>query len=1033
MSDTVKTVRVELTGGSDSFRKAFSEASRSADTLSKSLDVIGKNIEGSLGNAAAGIGPLGEALAVLGPAGIAAAAGLGAVAAGIGGIVAFTAAATKGLVDLGGKLSDLSEQTGLSTTTLQELRFAGSLVGVSMESAAGAVGKMQKAIVEGDTVFARLGLNLEKLRKLDTGAQFDAVAAAIRSIKDPAQQTTAAMEAFGKGGVSILPLIKSDTAAAREEFHRLGLEISEPTAAAADALGDEFTKVGLAFEGVKNQLAAGIVESGVLTTATEALKEALGKLAVILQENKGLISAVFESLPGLVDTGTTLIKELVGEFDRLATVLGGPVYVAFKLLGKGVGSDIAESIRQINLAQKLLAEGRAAAAAGGGIGGKAAGDKTFVGKGGEEAAAEAERARQKELAELRKQDTIALKAEDDATKLHALSVAKLAEAEGAAISPLQKKIAAIEAERDALVSKAQADFVAFQNAASVSNISAEETDRMEGLTNSTIENANATRDAAVAQAIFETNVAEGNKAWGAYIKNIVDAQEGTEKFEKALRAASAEMAAGISQDFQALGGLLEDFGAASESVAVTFANSMSQAFAVVERSIKNGELSFADLAQSVGSVFKAGKQGGVGAGILSGVGSGAAIGGLFGPEGALIGAGIGGIVGAIGGIFHSDPVKKAQQEAGRALGYGISKELAQTLLDDAKRTGKSITEVAKQYAAKIKAEQDKANLDTLRAGVDIAKGGAQDLLGLLDKLTPKAQAAGQALVAAVADAMAANGLGVLATGDLAKSDSFNAVQGAVAAGGQIFQGQRQAGGITTDLLANGGAFSDALREQAVAAALAAGKSQEEANKIGLAAVAPLLRDQLEASIQSGQKLSAQTQQLIDDAKANGINIIADPTIAILAESKEQTALLRQIAGRGAGIGGDFASEGAKAKGIPGFATGGIFNAPASGGLFMGHGLEAVVPLGGPNMPRMSSSISASGAAALLGGTSNSGGGGNVTYGPGSIAPTIQINGTNLSRPELTAAVGDAMVKLLDQAHHPVNGRIDKRIDRRARG
>jgi len=932
-----KTVKVELVGGSESFRRAFADAAKASGELGKSLDVVQKQIAGSLQGLTAGIGPLGNALGALGPAGLVAAAGIGAIGAGISGLVAFTAAATKGLVELGGHLSDLSAQTGLSTTTLQELRFAGSLVGVSLEDAAGAVGKMQKAVTEGDTVFARLGLNLGNLRKLDVAGQFDAVAAAIRAIKDPTQQAAAAMEAFGQGGVSLLPLIKSDTAAAREEFHRLGLEISEDTVAAADKLGDEATKLAAAWEGVKNQLAAGIVESGALTAVTEGLKAVMGGLATFLNDNKDLIRGFFA-------LGLTAAKELAAFLPMIRTGFNGLVQV-FALLhpgAVGVADDfkfLLQSAAQFQAFQERVAARDAKAK-------EPPKTKTFIGKGDEaaaaKAAAEAERARQKELAELRKADTAALKAADDATKLHAESVAKLAIAEGAAISPLQKKIAAINAERDALVSKAQADFVAFQNAASVSNITDEEAGRMEGLTNATIANANATRDAAVAQATFEENIARGNKAWDAYIKDIVDAEKATEEFARRAREASAEMAAGISSDFEALGGLLQDFGATAESVAVTFANSMAQAFAVVERSIKNGELSFADLAQSIGTVFQAGKKGGVGAGIFSGVGSGAAIGGLFGPQGALIGAGIGGIVGAIGGIFRSDPVKKAQQEAGRALGHGISREMAQQFLEEAKATGKSIAQVAKEWARKVKAEQDKANLDTLRAGVEVARAGAQDLLSLLDKFGPRAQAAGGALVKAVADAMAANGLGVLATGALAKSEKFGAVQQAVGASGQIFQGLRQAGGISTDLLANGGDFAEALRAEAVAAAKEAGLSDAEAQKAGLAAVAPLLRDQLEASIQSGQKLSAQTQQLIDEAKANGITIVADPMIALLDENKEQTALLRKIAGEGSGIGGDFEDRAGQAKGIPQFAGGsGGFRDFGAGTRADLHGVEGV--------------------------------------------------------------------------------------------
>jgi hypothetical protein len=388
---------------------------------------------------------------------------------------------------------------------------------------------------------------------------------------------------------------------------------------------------------------------------------------------------------------------------------------------------------------------------------------------------------------------------------------------------------------------------------------------------------------------------------------------------------------------------------------------------------------------------KAGKAGGLG-GLL----------GQIGAAGQIASAAVG-IGQAIVGLFKSDPVKKAQKAAGKALGHEISREMAEQFLQEAKATGKSIEQVAKEWQRRVKAEQDQANLDTLRAGVGIAQQGAQELLGLMDQLSPKAQAAGGALVKAVADAMAANGLGFLATGELAKSEKFNAAQQAVGAAGQIVGGLRQAGGISTDLLASGGAFAEALRQQAVEAALEAGKSAEEAQKIGIATIAPLLRDQLNASIESGRELDANTKQLLEEARANGIEIVADPLIAQLEVQKEMLAELRKQNGS---VPGNLIEKGGAAK-VPEFASGGFGNFGA-GTLAMLHGKEAIVPLDF-SAPSLSTAMLSSGGRITAGEVS-------AHTGPGfggmslSMPVSITVIGANKSPQEIAREVA-AMVRL----------------------
>ena len=981
-----KTVRVELVGGTDQFRKSFADAAKASGDLSKSLGVIEKQISGTFSGLAASMGPVGESMSALGPAGLVAAAGIGAVATAMGGLVAFVGESVKGLVELGGKLSDLSAKTGLSTTTLQELRFAGALVGVSMEEAAGAVGKMQKAIVEGDTVFARLGLSLANLRKLDTAGQFDAVATAIRSIKDPAQQTAAAMEAFGKGGASILPLIKSDTAAAREEFQRLGLSISEGAVAAADKLGDEFTKVSFAFEGVKNQLAAGIVESGALTVATEALKAVMGSLATFLSENKDLIRGFFA-------LGLTAARELNAFIPTVKTGFQGLVEI-FKLIHPEAAKTAGEfkflldSAAQFQAFKDRMAAARAKAA-------EPPKDKTFVGKGDETAAAAAaakalaeRQRRENEYSALKKtmeaeflrQIKERTRAEEDAAKAgSAMALAAKKDVEelmhaaevSAGINPIKDYLEAInDLGPTALIAQAQLDQLA------------KEVELLGGvgsLTEAQLETLGAKiaqlqgQGAAKLPDILKEAV-DHTKEWLAALDSVASI------FNQLGKTGLGDLIGQLGQVLQqakAIGKAMKDAGGFSK---MSNAGKAQTIAAGADIGIGIGVDAYQGASTSATkSVAK---------GALTGAAKGALAGSVIPGIGTAVGAVVGGVIGAIGGFFGSKAKTKAllkgfddqliqqfgslQKAKDEAKKYGIALDKA---LDSKKPEAitKAMNELNKALAKRANLEQ---GLATAQQNVETL----QDLTKAIDN--PLLKAAVQALATKVADELGKAGLGYAATGPLRDSAAFKGAQDIAGATAGTLGGLRQAGVVDQGVLAAVGTITTDVQAQAFAAAKEAGLSDAEANKASLGAISPILREQLNASIATGRKLDDKTQQLIDEAKANGIDILADPAIEAVAVAKDQLAELKKISGN-----------------VPSHAAG-IVGVPRTG-LALLHRGESVIPANF-SMPSMSSLPLGGGSSTLLGGRRS---GARTSV---SAPVNISINGSGLSPEQITHAVTAAV-------------------------
>lgn len=282
---------------------------------------------------------------------------LGPALAG-GALGAATFAFAEHISEIGSAIEDNSKKLGISTDAYQEFGYAAKATGASVEDFAGSVLVLQDKIAaaasgneEAGKAFAALGVKVKDANGhiRDSEAVWLDGAEAIFKMKDPAKQTAAAMDLFGRGGRNLLPLLKQGTAGVeklRKRFKELGGGFSEAAVAASDDFGDalddlvvvstsakgsiavvllpvlqrlvEFvTKVSSAFLGwVKN--------SSAVETAVGALAVVLGVLAVkaaIIAAPVLAAAAAFATLFLLVEDIVTLFQggeSVVGEFiDKL--------------------------------------------------------------------------------------------------------------------------------------------------------------------------------------------------------------------------------------------------------------------------------------------------------------------------------------------------------------------------------------------------------------------------------------------------------------------------------------------------------------------------------------------------------------------------------------------------------------------------------------------------------------------------------------------------------------------------------------------
>ena len=264
---------------------------------------------------------------------------------------------------------------------------------------------------------------------------------------------------------------------------------------------------------------------------------------------------------------------------------------------------------------------------------------------------------------------------------------------------------------------------------------------------------------------------------------------------------------------------------------------------------------------------------GLGVKVGGGDGLGKLLGKITGGLG-VVGSAVGLVGGVIGGL--------------KSLFGGKSKE--EKAAEEAKRKqAEADAKAAKEEAARAKLE-----------GLKGAQSAAESLMGRMGSgnLSESLQAALGSLLGSVQDALLKNGLGFMATGALRDSKAFGEAQGMAGDVAGVIRGMRQGGAVDSGLLAAGGVAAKELQAQAVAAAKEAGATDQEAQKAGFGAVSDLLREQLNASIQSGKALDENTKAMIEEARKNGIEILADPQIESLGVQKEMLGELKRMGSGG---------------------------------------------------------------------------------------------------------------------------------------
>lgn len=329
----------QLPGGN-----VFVNISNGLRSLGTQSGAVASEIEG----AAAATGTLGaEAAAVAGPIGIAVLA--------IGAEIAAVALLTKGIfslaqeaADFRGKLFDLSQQTGVSVETLSALEIVAKTTGGSIEGISASLGIFQKHLEDAQDPTTKQAKLFDELG-VSTNNTEDALRdtlTALAAMPTGFRQTATALELFGRGGKSILAILKEtngDLDGAIARFREMGLIVSREDAEAADKFNDQLALLGFQFRAMLGQDAIPAVLA-VLQDLSKTLEDNKGAVVVLrsaIEATAVLFGTVFRlailSVNVAFEQARPLLEAAASAYERIARASGQTKPVDLSGLTGGVG------------------------------------------------------------------------------------------------------------------------------------------------------------------------------------------------------------------------------------------------------------------------------------------------------------------------------------------------------------------------------------------------------------------------------------------------------------------------------------------------------------------------------------------------------------------------------------------------------------------------------------------------------------------------------------------------------------------------
>jgi hypothetical protein len=326
------------------------------------------NLSSGLSKAKSAVAGLKPVMVGVAAAGAAAFAALGVAAAGV-----------KKALDMGGLLSDVAGQTGMTAGKVMLLRTAFDQAGIGADQVGPAINRMQRALSDATRgtgpaadALAKLGLNATDLADMSPDQAFKTLGNAINALGNPTARAATAMEIFGRSGGKMLTLF-GDAGALATAGDTLGGQaaIMDQNAAVFDRVSDlmnassnklqgvfvgmaesiapailpllerfnqmDFTAVGQQMGNAASMFIQAMTDGSIWSIMGDSIRISLGNAANFLfRALSGVITMVARLIPEIIENAVTLFSVVTkADFWKgmLSALLGAAQSFGASLLG----------------------------------------------------------------------------------------------------------------------------------------------------------------------------------------------------------------------------------------------------------------------------------------------------------------------------------------------------------------------------------------------------------------------------------------------------------------------------------------------------------------------------------------------------------------------------------------------------------------------------------------------------------------------------------------------------------------------------
>ena len=261
-----------------------------------------------------------------------------------GGFVAVGVAATAasaGVWKLGSAFGDFSDSAaeaadtlGVDTNFLLSVKYAAADVGVAVEMVDKMISEMNIRMVdageEGNKTgeaLRELGLNIGKLQKMDTAAQFATISEAFKNYSGSVNKAKLATDAFGKAGrkaPNLLALGKDGLNEYAKAAQEAGYLLSEADERIGDEFGKQFLNLNKTLEGARN-----IIGREILPVLTDLLVS----LGSFIRENAPNIKAMAQEFGGWLKTNGPIIGGQIRDMAKSLVEMGKAAWPFIESVG----------------------------------------------------------------------------------------------------------------------------------------------------------------------------------------------------------------------------------------------------------------------------------------------------------------------------------------------------------------------------------------------------------------------------------------------------------------------------------------------------------------------------------------------------------------------------------------------------------------------------------------------------------------------------------------------------------------------------